>query len=180
VPDDDDHWAESGSVRALTHAQYGIPGVELIVPVAEIDAVEAKLVAAGLLPIEDASVIDAWRIELGRPAAGAELTGDFTPLEVEMEWACSDNKGCYTGQEIIARQRTYDKVTRSLVGLRAQQPLSPGDALIGEGREVGKITSAAVSPTTGMPIALAVVKRPHNQAGTRLMAGNVEVEVVEI
>ena len=47
------------------------------------------------------------------PPPAPRLTGEYSPLEAGLAWACAENKGCYTGQEIIARQITYDKVTRS-------------------------------------------------------------------
>ena len=82
-----------------------------------------------------------------------------------MEHAVSGNKGCYPGQEVIARQLTYDKVTQRLVGLRLDEPVAPGGRLLAEGKPVGVITSAAVSPRFGA-IALGVVKRPHHEVGT--------------
>jgi len=108
---------------------------------------------------------EVWRVEQGLPGPQGELTGDFTPLEVALGEAVSGEKGCYTGQEIIARQITYDKITRRLFGLRLDGPVAPGDSVEVEGRSAGAITSAVESPRLG-PIALAVLKRPHNQPGT--------------
>ena len=108
---------------------------------------------------------EVWRVEQGLPGPQGELTGDFTPLEVALGEAVSGEKGCYTGQEIIARQITYDKITRGLVGLRLDGPVAPGDSVEVEGRSAGAITSAVESPRLGA-IALAVLKRPHNQPGT--------------
>ena len=111
---------------------------------------------------------------MGRAAVGAELTGDYTPLEAGLAWAVSDNKGCYTGQEIIARQITYDKVTKTLVGLRSDVPLLVGENVTADGRSVGVVTSSGYSPALGRPLALAVVKRPFNTAETELVvSGNV-------
>jgi len=180
LPAGDNRWAASDGILAVRESLYGIPGVELLVPAEEFETFAMRLVEAGAPEIESPEAIDALRVALGRPAPGAELTTDYSPLEVEMAWACSENKGCYTGQEIIARQRTYDKVTRTLVGLRSEQMLEPGASLFGEGREVGKITSAARHPVTGAPIALAVVKRPANTPGTHLLCDEQGVEVVAL
>jgi len=117
------------------------------------------------------------RVEAGLPAAGAELSEEYTPLEAGMEHAVSGDKGCYPGQEVLARQVTYDKVTQRLVGLRLSEPAAPGVRLLAEGKPAGVVTSAAVSPRFGA-IALGVVKRPHYEAGTRLEVetkGNAEV-----
>jgi folate-binding protein YgfZ len=117
---------------------------------------------------EDYSIL---RIEAGLPAAEAELSEDYTPLEAGLQSAISSTKGCYTGQEVVARQLTYDKVTQHLCGLRLEQRTQPGERLwAADGSRAGKITSAASSPLFG-EIALAVVKRPFHQPGERLGVG---------
>jgi len=163
-------WVEADGVIALADQRYELPGFELLVPAAEeaVAAVEQALAEAGGVQVEEMALLDARRIELGLPAPGAELTGAANPLEAGLAWACADNKGCYTGQEIIARQITYDKVTRALVGLRCGEGVEPGALLYADGREVGIVTSAAYSPTLASLVALAIVKRPHNAAGSRL------------
>lgn len=107
------------------------------------------------------------RIEAGLPAAGQELTTDYTPLEANLREAISNNKGCYTGQEIIARQITYDKVTQHLVGLHPDAPVYSGARILAEGKPCGTVTSAVQSPRFGL-IALAIVKRPYHQPATHL------------
>ena len=97
----------------------------------------------------------------------------YTPLEVGLQAAISDSKGCYTGQEIIARQITYDKVTQQLRILRMEKPLEPGAQVRVEGKKAGVLTSAAESPQFG-PVGLAVLKRPHHEIGTL-----VELETVD-
>jgi tRNA-modifying protein YgfZ len=109
------------------------------------------------------------RVETGTPGDTGELTADFTPLENGLKEAVSLRKGCYTGQEVLARQVNYDKVTRQLRGLRLQQPASSGIRLVVDGKTVGTITSAVVSPRLGA-IALAMIRRPHDQPGTNLEA----------
>lgn len=109
------------------------------------------------------------RVEAGLPGADAELSEAYTPLEVGMEQAVSGNKGCYPGQEVIARQITYGKVTQQLAGFRLETPLETGASLYADDKPVGKITSTAVSPRYGL-IALGVVKRPYHQVGTVLYA----------
>jgi folate-binding protein YgfZ len=137
---------------------------------------EDGLAAAGAVVLSPDSQ-HLLRVEAGLPAAGAELSEDYTPLEAGMELAVSGDKGCYPGQEVLARQVTYDKVTQRLVGLKLSQPVTPGRRLLAVGKPAGVITSAAVSPRFGA-IALGVVKRPHHEVGTRLeleTKGNAEV-----
>jgi folate-binding Fe-S cluster repair protein YgfZ len=97
-----------------------------------------------------------------------------------MDWVCAENKGCYTGQEIIARQLTYDKVTKRLVGLRAPQLLQAGAAITVNGQVVGTVTSAANHLGYREPLALGIVKRPHHAAGTVVACGHVTAEVVDL
>jgi tRNA-modifying protein YgfZ len=116
------------------------------------------------------------RVEAGLPSAQHELSEEYSPLEVNLESAISDKKGCYTGQEVIARQMTYDKVTRRLVGLLLGEEIPLGAQVRGEGKPVGVITSTVISPRYG-PIALSVIKRPYYQPGTELTVDGGESKV---
>jgi folate-binding protein YgfZ len=107
------------------------------------------------------------RVEYGKPGADFELTEAYTPLEVDLGHAISISKGCYTGQEVIARQINYDKITRHLVGLYLNSPAQNGLSISSEGSPVGHVTSAVVSPRYG-PIALGVVRRPFDKPETIL------------
>jgi tRNA-modifying protein YgfZ len=175
---------EGIAIRALGTPGYTLPGTRLLVPAVQRESVEAALTRQGAIPLSEASY-HILRVESGLPAAEAELTGDYTPLEVGLEAAISNIKGCYTGQEVIARQLNYDKVTQHLVVLRLQAPAQAGERLWVEGRPVGLISSAAVSPRFG-PLALAVIKRPYHQRGTGVIiggngkAGGIPAEVAEL
>lgn len=172
----DDGWVRIGESIVLRQDRYDLPGYELLVPSASAEEWRSRLDIGAL----DEATYTARRIELGRPAPGAELTGEYNPLEAGMAWACADNKGCYTGQEIIARQLTYDKVTRTLVGLRAATQLIAGAVVEAEGREIGRVTSAAFSPALQAPVALAILKRPYNAAGTAVVVNGVEATVTTL
>ena len=114
------------------------------------------------------------RIEAGIPAPGHELTEQWNPLEAELRSAISFTKGCYTGQEVVARLNTYKKVQRTLRGLRlaGDEIPPPGSRLLAAGAEAGLVTSAAFSPALGAPIALAYVALETSAPGTA-----VEVEL---
>lgn len=171
APISDGAFVQRGELIALADERYELPGVELLLRGGAEAAAElgARLTAAGAPEFTDPALWEARRIEFGLPAPGAELTSDFNPLEAGLAWACAENKGCYTGQEIIARQITYDKVTRTLVGLRGER-LQPGATLLAEGREAGVVAGAAFSPTLGATIALAIVRRPWHAPGSTLVA----------
>jgi len=110
----------------------------------------------------DAPTLEAWRILRMRPAAETELTEDRNPLEAGLRAEIDFAKGCYVGQEVVARLNTYDKVVRRLVRLEFEPGSSaPGrDAGVWiEGREVGVVTSSIVPPGSDAPAALAFVRR---------------------
>lgn len=152
------------TVRAIGQSGALGLGWRLLVPRVALGALENRLAEAGARPLT-ASAYEVVRVEAGLPAAGRELTDAYTPLEIGLRAAVHDAKGCYTGQEVIARQINYDKITRQMAGLRLDAPVSPGVAVQVEGRGAGEVTSAVVSPRFG-PIALAVIKRPHFAPGT--------------
>ncbi len=171
-PTDDDSFLEEAGVTVLRQERFDLPGYAIICAADELIARHERLTDAGAVLLTDSAAYETRRIELGRPRPGQELTDAFNPLEAGMTWACADDKGCYTGQEIIARQLTYDKVTRSLVRLRGDLPLTEGAPVSVNDRAVGTVTSSAYSPEAG-PLALAILKRPHNVEGaTVTVEGN--------
>ncbi len=113
------------------------------------------------------------RVEAGIPRFGADMDETNLAPEAGIEArAISYQKGCYIGQEVIARIRTYGQVTRALRGLVLPEglPVLPkkGDVLRQAGREVGQITSAVLSPRLRRPIALGYVRKECNAMGTEL------------
>jgi folate-binding protein YgfZ len=137
----------------------------VVAPLSAADRVRAAL--AGL-PRLDPVTADLLRIEAGLPLWGRELSEEVTPLETGLLPAISFNKGCYTGQEVIARQTNYDKVTRNLVGLElAGVAPQTGARVLGPGRG-GFVGSAAYSPALGLRIALAIVPRELAAPGTEV------------
>ncbi len=133
-------------------------GVDLLFASADTGSVEALLgEKASQRAIEEAAEI--VRIESGRPRYGIDMSADNLPGEVGLEQrAISFTKGCYVGQEPVARMHHRGHPNRHLRGLRLSLPAAPGDALEAGGKQVGAITSACVSPALG-PIALAFVRR---------------------
>ncbi len=178
-PASDDQFLEEAGVSVLRQERFDLPGYEIIGAVETLDALQERLISAGAVPLADSVSYEARRIELGRPRPGQELTDAFTPLEAGMAWVCAENKGCYTGQEIIARQLTYDKVTRALVRLRAELPLLEGASVSVNDRAVGTVTSSGYSPTAGS-VALAVLKRLHNVEGVEVTVEGAAARVEQI
>jgi folate-binding protein YgfZ len=155
----------------------GGPALQLFVPAAAGAAARAALERAGALA-GDAAALEVLRVEAGVPRMGAELSEEVLPPEARLEHAISYTKGCYTGQEIIARVRSRGQVAHLLVGLAPDDgaPLAVGAAIEAEGERVGEVTSAAVSSRLG-PIALGYVRRAHAEPGTALSAAGRSVRV---
>ncbi|MFO7625275.1 MAG: glycine cleavage T C-terminal barrel domain-containing protein [Anaerolineales bacterium] len=159
--------ADAGVIRLFQHnSQLGL-GFRICATSAWQERIRSSLFEAGVkeLTHNDYEIL---RVEAGLPSKPNELSNEYTPLEVNLESAISDEKGCYTGQEVITRQTTYDKVTRKLVGLFLSAETPVAAQLQAEGKPVGAITSAVLSSRFG-PIALAIVKRPYNQPDTLLI-----------
>jgi len=133
-------------------------GADLLIPADGADAVREHLLAAGAQPITEAAA-EIARIEAGRPRVGHEISEQTMPAEAGIEGrAVSFTKGCYIGQETVARLHYKGKPNRRLRRLRAAAPLTAGDAVLAGEREVGTVGTAAVSPADG-PIALAILRR---------------------
>ncbi|MFN8151056.1 MAG: folate-binding protein [Solirubrobacterales bacterium] len=134
-------------------------GADLLVPAASAQTVEAALLAAGAEPIE-ARAAEIGRVESGRPRLGHEIEPDRTmPQEAGInERAVSFTKGCYIGQETVARLHYKGKPNRHLRLLTSTAELPEGAAVSLEGRELGNVGTAVLSPARG-PLALAILRR---------------------
>ena len=107
----------------------------------------------------DHAALEPLRIERGIPAFGSELNEDRNPLEAGLIESISFNKGCYVGQEVVARLNTYDKVQRRLSIVAWQDgTVAPGDEVFARGEQVGIVTSVSAHPKDGF-VGLAYVKR---------------------
>jgi folate-binding protein YgfZ len=138
-------------------------------------------VIGGELPAPDAADGDAEcvRIEHGIPRFGFDMDGDTIPQEAGInERAVSFTKGCYVGQETVARLFYKGKPNRHLRGLRLAAPVERGAPILLGEREVGRVGSACVSPAHG-PIALAIVRREASPGDT-VEIGATSAEVVEL
>ncbi|MER2599598.1 MAG: glycine cleavage T C-terminal barrel domain-containing protein [Caldilineales bacterium] len=153
------------------HEGLGAGGFTLLLPAEAGERVRTALLHAGAVAVDEAAYHIA-RIEAGVPAPGSELSEQVTPLEAGLGRFCSASKGCYTGQEIIARQLTYDKVATHLVGLLLDAPAPAETRLLVEGKPVGWLSSVAHSIVLDRAIALGFVRRPHHQLGSRLALDN--------
>lgn len=138
--------------------------------------------AAGAPPC-GSEAFDALRIEAGVPIYGHDITDKTLPQELARDaQAISFTKGCYIGQETVARIDALGHVNRTLAGVRfsgAEVP-SPGDELSREGQAVGQVTSACFSPTLNAPLALAWLRRGSNTPGAQVQSAVGVGEVIAL
>ena len=135
--------------------------------VASVEAVEGR-------PAGD-QALEAYRVLRGQPLSGHELSEEYNPLEAGQWDAVSFEKGCYVGQEVVARLNTYDKVSRLLVGLELPPDAAlptVGEPLYDGERRVGRLTSAVRSPDRPTPIGLGYLKKQSIRPNLELRVGD--------
>ncbi len=151
-------------------------GFWIAAPVAELRALWERLEAAGARPV-GFQALDTTRIEAGLPRYGVDIEETTLPQETGQMRAIHFNKGCYIGQEIVERIRSRGHVNRMLMGLKSEGNLKPGAAVEADGKEIGRVTSAARSPSLGCSIALAYLRREFAEPGRQVLVGGQPAEV---
>jgi folate-binding protein YgfZ len=153
--------------RIIRRAEFGaLPGFHVWTAPAAADAIRAALLEAGATPLED-EVAEVLRVEAGEPAFGLDADESVLFPELGREDLVSYTKGCYIGQEVVARVKYRGHVNRALTGLRleGERIPPPGAPVATTEKEIGRITSAVRSPALGGPIALGYVRREHREPG---------------
>jgi folate-binding protein YgfZ len=162
-------------------------GYDLFVPAAAMPSLAAPLLERGGR-LCGWQALETARVEAGIPRFGADMDQTHLAPEALDTRAISYSKGCYIGQEVIARIRTYGQVARALRALRLggqgkEAPARGAKLFLGE-KEVGGITSTVWSPALQAVIALGYVRREANQTGTELLAqspgGKIPAQIVEL
>jgi len=147
-----------------------LSGVDLLVPVEAVGAVFDRLLQAGATPV-GFDALEVLRVERGTPRFGADMDEKTIPLEANLQRAIHYQKGCYIGQEVIARATFRGHVNRHLVGLRfaGAAPALRTELFTGD-RRVGWVTSVVESPRLGT-IGLGYAHRDVDKPGTELTLG---------
>jgi folate-binding protein YgfZ len=189
------HGPRSGAVLAASLAagaagavfdRTGLGGAIVLVPadraVEGRAALETAALAAGGI-VGDAQGWEALRLERGVPRFGIDFDDKTYPQEASLEKAAvSFDKGCYLGQEVVCMLEMRGHVKRKLVSIvldGIEAPPSGAPVADASGAAVGEVTSAALSPTLGVPIALAMVKRAQAVAGAQVVIGGAHAKVVD-
>ncbi len=151
-------------------------GCDLIAAPSDVASLAEALTGAGAEPVSTGAA-ELVRIEQGRPRYGVDMSEENLPGEAGIvERAVSFTKGCYVGQEPVARMFHKGHPNRHLRVLKLSAPVETETPVAAGGKEVGRITTAGVSPTHG-PIALAILRR-EVEPGDEVTAGSVTAKVV--
>lgn len=188
------HGPASGAVLAASRAagtaggvfdRTGLGGAIVLVPSGAVEtraALQTAVGAAGGV-VGDAQGWEALRLERGVPRFGIDFDDKTYPQEASLEKAAvSFDKGCYLGQEVVCMLEMRGHVKRKLVSIvldGVEAPPSGAPVADASGAAVGEVTSAALSPTLGVPIALAMVKRAQAVAGAQVVIGGAHAKVVD-
>ena len=165
------------AVRIAVGSGLALEGYTLMMDTNAAPAVWSLLVDAGAMPFGDRSW-ERLRIEQGRPAPDCELTEDYNPLEAGLWQTISFDKGCYIGQETIARLDTYRGVKQQLWGVHLKAPVAPGTIItIGEDK-IGTLTS--LTETEQGAIGLAYIRTKAGGVGLHVQVGATEGDVVDV
>ena len=165
------------SALVLRTEETGEVDIEVLLPVESLLTAWTSALQAGAkfgIRAIGTQAREALRMEAGLPKAGPDLNEEIVPPEANLEGkAFSLNKGCYPGQEVVARMDTYGNVRRKLVGLVLQDSVIPphGAKLYSGDREVGWVSSAIHSPQFNKHIAFGFPLRDFSTAGTELTVG---------
>lgn len=168
--------------EVLHHASVTGAGLRLLVDAGDGDAVLRYLSDQAGLPVVGDAAFTLWRIEGLLPAMGAELGAHSNPLEAGAGDAVDFRKGCFIGQEVIARLDSYDKVQRHPFRLRFSDPggeaVTHGHVLTADGADAGIVTTVAYHPGEKRFLGIGLVRNAHTAPGTMLRCGDATAEVL--
>jgi folate-binding protein YgfZ len=167
-----------GNVTVIRATHTGEDGFDLFVDANEAERLRVSLIEAGAQPFSS-EVAETLRIEAGIPRFGIDMDETKVVTETNLDDAVSFIKGCYIGQEIIARIKYRGHVAKKLTGVQLEQDValeSGAKILSTDDKEIGGITSSAVSPRLRFTIALAYVKYDYLEPGTKVKIISAEQE----
>lgn len=164
-------------LRIAVGSDLGLPGYNLIIPQENAQIISSLLADSNVTEIDS----DAWeqlRILQGRPAPDKELTEDYNPLETGLVQTISFDKGCYIGQETIARLNTYNGVKQKLWGVKLDKPVTEQTPVMLEDKKVGVLTSYTQTDTGSF--GLAYVRTKAGGAGLTVAIGEATGELISL
>lgn len=169
--------ADNISLRIVAGSGLAISGYTLLVPMVNGAKIWSKLMTLGVMPAGE-RVWETLRILQGRPAPDRELTEDYNPLEAGLWQTISFDKGCYIGQETIARLNTYKGVKQRLWGVKLSHAVAPNTPLMLENTKVGILTSLTNTPEGAF--GLAYVRTVVGSEGLQVKVGEATGKLVAV
>lgn len=165
------------SIQVAVGGGLAIPGYTLLLDNEHAPTLWAALIDQAALPMGE-TLWQELRIAQGRPSPGQELTDDYNPLEAGLWHTISLSKGCYIGQETIARLHTYRGVKQQLWGIQMTQ-VAPPDSPVRVGEEkIGRLTSCVATPTGYL--GLAYIRTKNVEPGLAVQIGESQGELVAL
>ncbi|MEA5452754.1 folate-binding protein [Leptolyngbya sp. CCNP1308] len=165
------------SLRLAVGSGLALVGYTLLMPTKDAASVWRLLTTAGVTPAGE-SLWQQLRVQQGRPAPERELTEDYNPLEAGLWDAISFDKGCYIGQETIARLNTYQGVKQQLWGIQLSGAVDPGEVIFAGTEKVGLLTSVVEAP--GGLRGLGYIRTKAGGAGLAVNIGAAKGVVVDV
>ena len=153
------------------------PGYTLIVDASGAAQLWQRLVDLGTVPLGE-TLWQQLRIQQGRPAPGQELTDDYNPLEAGLWQTISLSKGCYIGQETIARLHTYKGVKQQLWGIRLDAFAAPESPVTVDDEKIGRLTSC--TPTEDGYWGLGYIRTKNAEQGLKVKVGEADGELLAL
>ena len=164
-------------ISVSSDTSRGIEWLDIICLNETADELAVKLEHAGAVAI-NAATFDLFRISHKIPGPGREYGDHSNPLESDLLSLIAFDKGCYIGQEVIARLDSYDKVQRNLKVLESETPLEAGTKLVSDSTPAGIVTSASpIKTADGVYVALGLVRVAYLEPGTQLEAAGITAKV---
>ncbi len=163
---------QGGEALVVRTQLAGQPGFDIIVRAEAAEAMWDAAIGLGATPV-GRQALEALRIEARVPRWGAEFTDDNNPLEAGLLGEVSWTKGCYTGQEVVARLYNYHRIQRFMVAIEvpADSDIMAGAVLMADGVSVGRVTSVSPIAHDGVQAALASIRSGHAAVGATLHVG---------
>jgi folate-binding protein YgfZ len=162
---------KNNPLMAVSFPLYRRGDFLLLSPKEASSALGEALIQAGGQFVEP-EVLETVRLEAGVPRIGIDVQENAYPVELNLDFSVSDDKGCYLGQEPIARLKSQGRPRRQLAGLKCETLLLVGSSVSWKGSPVGQLTSVAQSPFLNAPLALALLPAEAAEPGTVLSVGD--------
>ena len=172
---------QNASVTIFRATHTAEDGFDVVIDLAHAAQLRQSLLDAGAQPVGE-DTLEMLRVEAGIARYGRDMDETSIVPETNLDDAVSYTKGCYVGQEIIVRIKHRGHVAKKLTGLKldTDQQIDPGTVIRSTGnQEIGKVTSAVVSPRLG-PIALGYVRYEHLGPGTNVLIDNIAATITEL